>query len=349
MAYDGGVQGRGLGSASVSLGGTVGARVPRERSIEPSAIGRVHAWQPTASPSPRTAHQWQLPLFLAAHYNPEQVAQEDRDADIVRDADVLCKLHALQAGAGALQAERDALRSQIEACDRDRIARANESREILMAVSGRAEEMLGALSSLDNRERDRAALASVLSENGLRDKSQRLQAAIKMVHRERDILEERLALADRHAAEIEAETRRCKARLTTTKKEKANLVADNTVLERRVKNAGLALADERQRHARLLEDFRLLTSAVEETHRVEEHERRKVDGVRVRLQLEHSRQEEKEKAGDDVDSAGRAGGGGGVKATGGGRGSDGSRSLFLNSQLLVEDTLHVDVGCADLY
>jgi hypothetical protein len=209
--------------------------------------------------------------------------------------------------------------------------------------------MLGALSSLDNRERDRAALASVLSENGLRDKSQRLQAAIKMVHRERDILEERLALADRHAAEIEAETRRCKARLTTTKKEKANLVADNTVLERRVKNAGLALADERQRHARLLEDFRLLTSAVEETHRVEEHERRKVDGVRVRLQLEHSRQEEKEKAGDDVDSAGRAGGGGGVKATGGGRGSDGSRSLFLNSHLLVEDTLHVDVGCADLY
>ena len=345
----GGVQGRGLGSASVSFGGTVGARVPRERSSEPSAIGRVHDWQPPASPSPRTAHQWQRPLFLAAHSHPEQVTQAARDADVVRDADVLCKLHALQAGAGALQAERDALRSQIEACDRDRIARANESREILMAVSGRAEEMLGALSSLDNRERDRAALASVLSENGLRDKSQRLQAAIKMVHRERDILEERLALADRHAAEIEAETRRCKARLTTTKKEKANLVADNTVLERRVKNAGLALADERQRHARLLEDFRLLTSAVEETHRVEEHERRKVDGVRVRLQLEHSRQEEKEKAGDDVDSAGRAGGGGGVKATGGGRGSDGSRSLFLNSQLLVEDTLHVDVGCADLY
>ena len=310
---------------------------------------RVHAWQPPASPSPRTTHQWQLPLFLATHPHPEQVAQAARDADILRDADVLVKLHALQAGAGALQADRDALRSQIEACDRDRIARANESREILMAVSGRAEEMLGALSSLDDRERDRAALASVLSENGLRDKSQRLQGAIKMVHAERDMLEERLALADKHAAEIEAEARRCKARLMTTKKEKANLVADNTVLERRAKNAGLALADERQRHARLLEEIRLLTCAVEETHRVEEHERRKIDGVRLRLQLGHSRQADIElEGGGDVDSAGCAGGGGGVKATRGGWGSDGSRSLFLNSHLLGEDTFHVDIGCAGL-
>lgn len=404
-------QGSGLGSVAVSFGGKLGARGPRERSSEPTAIGncreglqtlsgaprhphpargsraekqggergsecagqqhacfsahpadargsldsvdafgRVHAWQPPASPSPRTAHQWQLPLFLAAHSHPEQVAQAaSRDADVVRDADVLCKLHALQAGAAALQAERDALRSKVEACDLDRIARANESREILMAVSRRAEEMLGALSSLDDRERDRAALASVLSENGLRDKSQRLQGAIKTVHAERHILEERLALADRHAAEIEAETRRCKARLTTTKKEKANLVADNTVLERRAKNAGLALADERQRHARLLEDIRLLTSAVEETHRVEEHERRKVDGVRVRMQLGHSQQADiKFEGGHGVDGAGRAGCGGGVKATGGGWGSDGSRSLFLNSHLLWEDTLHVDVGCAGL-
>ena len=364
--------------AAATATGREGERPSEERSLPAAAASHRHVADARGTLDAVDAferlHAWRLP---AAPRSPRAALGGQAE----RDSDVLHKLHALQAGARALQAERDNLRSLVEACDRERVVCASESREILLAVSGRAEQMLGALASLDDRERDRAALESVLSENGLRDKAQRLQGSLKAARAEQGMLRDRLALADRHAADIEAETRRCKARLMTTKKEKEYLTADNTVQERRAKHAGLALADERLRHARLLEEIRLLTSAVEETKIVEDYERRKVDELRLRLQRERSNQTGRTAHGEgalaaggsgDADGAGLVAAGGvpaaaagcwgaakredagrAVGPRGGWGGENSSCSLFPSSRLLGEDTLYVehtnvDLACAGL-
>jgi hypothetical protein len=195
------------------------------------------------------------------------------------DATVVYKLHELQACVHDLQRERDGLHAQVVASEKGRVAAARESSELIAAVESRAVQLLEALGSLHDQERDRAALESVVLEVGLKEETHRLSAVLKEAALECSELEERLRLADSHAHEIEAERRRCKARIMTTEKENQRLCADNRLLERRAKLAGLMLADERTREKRLQEEFHLLSSALERTKALEEQQQERVEAA----------------------------------------------------------------------
>ena len=209
------------------------------------------------------APSWARPIFLSAH-NQQRVA-----ASNALDATVVSKLLELQACVRDLQEERDALHAEVVASEQERMGRAKVSDDLLEAVDARASQILQTLASLQDQDRDRAALESVVCEMGLKEQAQRLEVVLRATKEEINELNEQLRLADSHAQEIEAERRRCKARIMTTEKENARLSADNLLLERRAKHEGLMLADERTREKRLLEELHLLSSALERTKALE--------------------------------------------------------------------------------
>ena len=209
------------------------------------------------------APSWARPIFLSAH-NQRRVAAAN-----ALDATVVSKLLELQACVRDLQEERDALHAEVVAGEQERIRRAKASGDLLEAVDARASQILQTLVSLQDQDRDRAALESVVCEMGLKEQAQRLKAVLRATKEECNELNEQLRLADSHALEIEAERRRCKARIMTTEKENGRLSADNLLLERRAKHEGLMLADERTREKRLLEELHLLSSALERTKALE--------------------------------------------------------------------------------
>ncbi len=198
---------------------------------------------------------------------------------VALDAAVVRKLHELQACVHDLQRERDGLHAQVVASEQGRVAAARESSELIAAVGARAAQLVEALGSLHDQERDRASLESVVLEVGLREETHRLSAVLKEAATQCSALVERLRLADSHAHEIEAERRRCKARIMTTEKENQRLCADNVLLERKAKLAGLMLADERTREKRLQEEFHLLSSALERTKALEEQQQERIEAA----------------------------------------------------------------------
>ena len=194
----------------------------------------VHGpYLPASSPS------WQKALFLSAE-NQSRLAEAE-----ALEASTLQHLHELQMTVRERQEERDALGGLLCASEQARAENARASQAKIQVTEVRARQLLDALASESEKERNCKSLETVLCESGLRDRCKRLEQALSKAKLHSQGLGERLLLATRHAKEIEAEERRCKARIMTCQKEKKLLTAQNQDLQRKARV--LACACERAR------------------------------------------------------------------------------------------------------
>ena len=180
------------------------------------------------------------------------------------------KLRELQALVRSKQEERDALDRLVIESERQRVEASRASAATLQDTERRAWQVVDALAVLQDDERSRAALRSACAESGLSDECQRLKDALLHMSSSKDLLHAQLDHGRASAAELEAEARRCKARVMTESKEKQRLSVDNVQLERRVRHAGLALADEQQRQQRLQEEVGFLLLSLDRSRRLEQ-------------------------------------------------------------------------------
>ena len=180
------------------------------------------------------------------------------------------KLRELQALVRSKQEERDALDRLVIESERQRVEASRASAATLQDTERRAWQVVDALAVLQDDECSRAALRSACAESGLSDECQRLKDALLHMSSSKDLLHAQLDHGRASAAELEAEARRCKARVMTESKEKQRLSVDNVQLERRVRHAGLALADEQQRQQRLQEEVGFLSLSLDRSRRLEQ-------------------------------------------------------------------------------
>ena len=216
------------------------------------------------------------------------------------------KLRDLQALVRSKQEERDALERLVIESERQRVEASRASAATLQDTERRAWQVVDALAVLQDDERSRAALRSACAESGLSDECQRLKDALMHMSSSKDLLNVQLDRGRASAAELEAEARRCKARVMTESKEKQRLSVDNVQLERRVRHAGLALADEQQRQQRLQEEVGFLSLSLDRSRRLEQQLLAESEAIRADiLALRTSSPRE-----TDRKAMGSAGGGG---------------------------------------
>ena len=208
-----------------------------------------------------------------AHRSPRFLSASNRrhNAELAtKEANVMDKLRELQALVRSKQEERDALDRLVIESERQRVEASRASAATLQDTERRAWQVVDALAVLQDDECSRAALRSACAESGLSDECQRLKDALLHMSSSKDLLHAQLDRGRASAAELEAEARRCKARVMTESKEKQRLSVDNVQLERRVRHAGLALADEQQRQQRLQEEVGFLSLSLDRSRRLEQ-------------------------------------------------------------------------------